>query len=193
MIDIVEYTKFLAKNSLTSNQFLILSLTAAKRFDLVYSYVDSLMKNSKKVWNSVGGLSITEIEDLVDKELILNLNKDDNYFLDAFIVTDKFHDMFKTLDFTKALEFWTAYPQTITINRNGKDVRYNAKNVDKDKFLLEYVNKIGNNLETHKQILITLEAHKEKGLINSKIDKWFDGKPWEDYIPEEIKPKSDLI
>lgn len=189
MINIVEYAKFLANNSLTSNQFLILSLTKAKRFDLVYAYVDSLMKNSKKVWNSVGGLSITEIEDLVDKGLVRNLNTRDNYFLDQFVVTEKFNKMFGSIDLTSAVEFWAAYPQTIMVE--GK--KYNAKNVNKDEFLIEYVNKIGNSKETHEKVLLTLKDHIEKGLIKSKIDKWLNAKPWEDYIENEIKPKSDVI
>jgi hypothetical protein len=189
MINIVEYVKFLAKHNLTSNQFLILSLTKAKRFDLLYEYIHSLMENSSEVWNTVGALSRTEIDDLIKKGLVLNLNKEDNYYLDQFTTTDKFDKMFKTVDFSGAVEFWTAYPQVILVD--GK--KYNAKNVNKDEFLLAYTNSIGNSKELHNKVLITLKDHIEKGLIKSKIDKWFNSKPWEDFVEDEIKPKSDVI
>jgi hypothetical protein len=167
---------------------MILSLTKAKRFDLLYEYIESIKRHNRKVWDTGGVLSKLEIDYLEERGFIINNNQRDDSFLDSFVVTDKFDKMFKVVDLSKAAEFWVAYPQTILVN----GTKYNAKNVEKDSFLLNYVNVIGNNEAKHKKILATLEDHKRKGLINSKIDKWFNGKPWEDF-EETLQTKSDVL
>lgn len=178
MIDTKKYVKVLIDLKITPNQFLWLYLNLVRDYPLIYEYIETM-----------GFFDYSEIQDLIDRGLVLNLNTGDRMYPDFLVITDKFASYFITLDVKDAEQFWNKYPNTIDVN--GR--KFKTKTLPKDEILSKYQKAINYDEKTHKIALKQLEYDIKKGLISTKIDKYIDGRPWEEYVEEEIKPNSNVI
>src|SRR5947209_2008743 len=90
----------LARYSITPNQYVFLFLTHTRQYAAMY-----------KFGQEGPGFTAEEIGNLVDRGLIINLNKAGYYYLDFFVLTDNVgKDLFEQDREKAALEFWNAYP-----------------------------------------------------------------------------------
>lgn len=167
-----DYVKFLAKHSLTPNQFLLLYLLHVKDFESVFRH------------NHAGtGWTKDELDDLVDREFITSAAYDKYRDLsaDSFKVLPKFTDVFFKASKEAAKEFYSSYPNYIYID--GK--RFSTKACSYDEFIKEYDKTIGQDKLEHDRVMKALVISIENGLINMGIDKWFKSRQWNVVLAEE--------
>lgn len=162
-----ELVEFLAKHRLTSDQLLFMFLIYSEEYSLLYQYCEQ-----------VKGLHPEEVQDLVRRGYLVNMNdKANQYWADSFIVTEKFtSEIYKHAE-DAALEFWNTYPSPLYIEGRA----YSTKGVDKEEFIELYMKKIGFSKRLHKRVMDTLAYAIREGTANMRIDKWFKGKPWEEF------------
>lgn len=188
MINMVEFVKTLGKFSITANQFLLLYLTMIHRFDLLYEYIQSIRKNNLLLVNEYGGIPEYEIDDLVERGYLVDLNGDKTY-ADNYIVTNKFSKHFKVIDNNDALNFWNEYPERIS----NETTSWRGRNMNKDAFLIYYSNLIGHDKELHDKIIKTLKYEKKNGLLKEGMQKWLERRPWESFDEKINITRNDLI
>ena len=173
--NVTDYTEFLIKNKITTNQFLLLYLLYTEKMvkdktgRIGYTQGTCIYK-----WQAKGsGWNQSEIEDLVSKDYIIAfkkkyLNGDKDFYgyaIDDIILTNKFNDiMYINTDglFNEILEL---YPDTFTIN---SQIVF-TKNGDLDKLSVDYGKLIKNNLKEHDVIKQVISFAKEKGMCNMKL------------------------
>jgi len=166
----------LCKFQINANQLLFLTIVHKKDYAPLYKYVVE-----------GEGFEPEEIDALVDKGLVIDLNKGDEYLMDSYIVTDKFLEgLYFDDEEAPAREFWDMYPRMLYID--GK--RFAARNTDKDKFFEDYAKEIGMRVDKHKDIIQALEYAVQNKLVNMGIRKWFDSKQWE-AIQEEMEVRKE--
>ena len=133
------------------------------------------------------GFTPDEIDDLVQKRLVINLNPENDYYLDSFVVADKFAGAIYVSEETiPGTEFWNRYPRTLYIE--GK--RFPARNADKDRFIEDYAKETKLRVDKHRRIMDALEYAVQNRLITMGIRKWFDSKQWES-MEEEMKTRKE--
>ena len=178
MIDIKKFVNLLIKLKISPNQFLWTYLNMVKDYATLYKYI----KNN-------GFPDTSEVDDLIDRGIVIDMGGKGELYADQLLVADSFSKYFLTMDVKQANEFWKLYPDSIVVN--GRP--YKTKSLNKENLLMEYQQSVSYNEETHKKALECLKNDISKGLINSKIDKYISGKPWEDYEESVIKPKGNII
>jgi len=177
MIDNVKkFIDLLVRFEINANQLLFLTIVHKKDYAPLYKFV-----------TEGKGFTPEEIDDLVDKGLVINLNKDEDYFLDSFITTDTFiTGLYYEDEEIAPTEFWDAYPRMLYVE--GK--RFAARNTDKVQFFEDYNKVIGMRVDRHKEIMECLHYAVKNKLVNMGIRKWFDSKQWET-IEEEMQQRKD--
>ena len=140
MIDNVKkFIDLLIKFEINANQLLFLTIVHKQDYAPLYKYV-----------TEGSGFKPEDIDSLVDKGLVINLNDKDDYYLDSFICTDKFiTGLYYEDEEIAASEFWDTYPRMLYIE--GK--RFAARNTDKDKFFEDYNKEIDMRVDKHKKIM----------------------------------------
>lgn len=188
MINIVEYTQLISKLGITANQFLICYLMMLPRYDLLYQYIQGVIKNNPEIRDSFGGIPEYEISNLEERGFITQIGSTSDY-ADNYMVLDKFTKHFKTIDAQEALEFWKSYPERIS----NETTSWRGRNMNKDVFTLFYTNLIGHDKQLHDLIMQTLEYEKKKGILKEGMQKWLERKPWETFDPKVNIIRKDVI
>ena len=178
LTNVTDYTEFLIKNKLSTNQFLLLYLLYTEKMiksksgKVSYSEATCLYK-----WQAKGtGWNQKEIEDLVKNDYVMAFPKTytiDNqnlygYAVDDLILTTKFSDiMFVATDeaFQEILEL---YPDTFNVN--GSVVF--SKSGDLEKLSDVYSKLIRNSIQLHDKMKEAIVFAKERGLCNMKLEKF---------------------
>ena len=156
----------LSRYNLTPNQYVFLFLTHAKQYAAMY-----------KFGQEGPSFSSEEINNLVDRGLILNLNKDGQYYMDFFVLTDAVaHDLFDQDREKAALEFWNAYPILLRDPRTGEN--FSLLNADKQPLLRDYYARIGFNPAKHTRVMTALDYAIDKNLVDMTIRQWLDSEQW---------------
>jgi len=176
LTNVTDYTEFLIKNKLSTNQFLLLYLLYTEKMiksksgKVSYSEATCLYK-----WQAKGtGWNQQEIEDLVKNDYVMAFPKTytiDNqnlygYAVDDLILTTKFSDiMFVATDeaFQEILEL---YPDTF----NVKGSVVFSKSGDLEKLSNVYSKLIRNSTQQHDKMKETIVFAKERGLCNMKLE-----------------------
>lgn len=171
------YVDFLAKNKLSTNQFLLLYLLYTEQMikadnRLKFKKIGNIYK-----WQVEGkGWTLEEIEDLINKDYVFGIKSVQKtpqgdkvgYSIDQLILTQKFSDlMFINANFAFE-EILELYPDTIIV----KERTYFTKNGDLDKLSLDYCKLIKNNLHKHEEVKEIILFAKDRGLCNSHISKF---------------------
>ena len=176
MINVKKFIDLLCKFEINANQLLFLIIVHKKDYAPLYKFV-----------TEGAGFDPEEIDELIEKGLVINLNDKDDYYLDSFITTDKFiTGLYFEDEEIAPSEFWDAYPRMLYID--GK--RFAARNTDKDKFFEDYTKEIDMRVDKHQEIMKCLEYAVKNKLVNMGIRKWFDSKQWET-IEEEMKQRKE--
>lgn len=174
--DIKKFVDILVKFDISANQLLFLTIVHRKDYAPLYKFV-----------TEGEGFDPDEIDSLVNKGLVINLNQKDDYYMDSFVVTDMFLEgLFYDDETIPGTEFWNRYPKMLYIE--GK--RFAARNTDKDKFVEDYYKEIGMRVDKHKKIMEALEYAIKNKLVTMGLRKWFDSKQWET-IEEEMEQRKD--
>lgn len=178
LTNVTDYTEFLIKNKLSTNQFLLLYLLYTEKMiksksgKVSYSEATCLYK-----WQAKGtGWNQKEIEDLVKNDYVMAFPRTytiDNqnlygYAVDDLILTTKFSDiMFVATDeaFQEILEL---YPDTFNVN--GSVVF--SKSGDLEKLSDVYSKLIRNSIQQHDKMKEAIVFAKERGLCNMKLEKF---------------------
>jgi len=173
-----KYVDIIVKLNISPMQVFFLQLIYEKRYDLLY-----------KITGEGYFFPVEELQDLEDKDLVINTNPGSNsQFADFYEVTPRFSEVFYTASIIDAEEFWRAYPPFITIN--GKKIP--AKGVNKPELLKWYHKHIG-AVHSHSRVMTALEFAVQKRLIAVRIDKWLQSEAFADIwqIMENL-PQGDL-
>lgn len=164
-IDISCYLSILAKLKITPSQFLFCYLTHQRMFAEIHTYT-----------KTSAGFSSEEIDDLVNRELVIDFNTDSRRFADAYIVDDKFIELVFNVDKISAgMLFWNSYPAVLSIE--GKS--FSGRNEDQDSFLVRYYDLIGHSPVKHSEVMRALDYAKKRNLINQGLKSWFASRQWE--------------
>ena len=178
LTNVTDYTEFLIKNKLSTNQFLLLYLLYTEKMvkqksgKVTYSEATCLYK-----WQAKGtGWTQKEIEDLVDKDYVMAFPKNYTindqsvygYAVDDLILTTKFSDiMFIATDsaFEEILEL---YPDTFMVN--GSTVF--SKSGDLEKLSDVYAKLVKHSIHQHDKMKDAIVFAKERGLCGMKLEKF---------------------
>ena len=156
----------LSQYSLTPNQYVFLFLTHTRQYAAMY-----------KFGQEGPSFSAEEIGNLVDRGLILNLNKSGYYYMDLFVLTDDIgQDLFDQDREKAALEFWNAFPIMLRDSRTGEN--FSLLTTDKQQFLKDYYIRIGHSERKHRRVMEALDYALDKALIDMTIRQWFDSEQW---------------
>ncbi len=156
----------LARYNITPNQYVFLFLTHTRQYATLY-----------KFGQEGPGFTAEEIGNLVDRGLILDLNKRGHYYLDFFVLTDNVgRDLFDQDREQAAMEFWNAYPILLRDAKTGET--YSLLNTDKQQFLKDYYAKIGHSPSKHDRVMAALDYAIDANLIDMTIRQWFDSEQW---------------
>ena len=156
----------LSQYSLTPNQYVFLFLTHTRQYAAMY-----------KFGQEGPSFSAEEIGNLVDRGLILNLNKSGYYYMDLFVLTDDIgQDLFDQDREKAALEFWNAFPIMLRDSRTGEN--FSLLTTDKQQFLKDYYIRIGHSGRKHRRVMEALDYALDKALIDMTIRQWFDSEQW---------------
>lgn len=162
----------LLRYNLTPNQYVFLFLTHTRQYAAMY-----------KFGQEGPSFSAEEIGNLVDRGLVLNLNKAGYYYMDFFVLTDELgRDLFDQDREKAALEFWNAYPVMIRDPRTGET--FSLLNTDKREFLKDYYARIGHSEKKHQRVMDALHYAIDKNLVDMTIRQWLDSEQWT--IMEEL-------
>lgn len=175
--DVDYYVDFLCKNDLSTNQFLLLYLLYREKMikdptgKFKYTNVGNIYK-----WLDKGqGWTENEIIDLINKDYVVSVAKG-NFAIDQLILTSKFVDLMFISSGDAFEEVLELYPPTVTINGKG----FMLKACDLDECSKAYLKAIKNSSRKHQEVLECIKYGVDKGLINTKIDKFVSGRLWED-------------
>lgn len=175
--DVDYYVDFLCKNNLSTNQFLLLYLLYREKMikdptgKFKYTNVGNIYK-----WLDKGqGWTENEIIDLINKDYVVSVAKG-NFAIDQLILTSKFVDLMFISSGDAFEEVLELYPPTVTINGKG----FMLKACDLEECSKAYLKAIKNSNRKHQEVLECIKYGVEKGLINTKIDKFVSGRLWED-------------
>ena len=156
----------LLRYNLTPNQYVFLFLTHTRQYAAMY-----------KFGQEGPSFSVEEIGNLVERGLILNLNRSGYYYMDLFVLTDELgQDLFDQDREKAALEFWNAYPILLRDSRTGEN--FSLLTTDKQQFLKDYYVRIGYSERRHSRVMEGLDYAIDKGLIDMTIRQWLDSEQW---------------
>ena len=156
----------LARYSITPNQYVFLFLTHTRQYAAMY-----------KFGQEGPGFTAEEIGNLVDRGLIINLNKAGYYYLDFFVLTDNVgKDLFEQDREKAALEFWNAYPILLRDSKTGEN--FSLLTTDKQQFLKDYYVRVGYSEQKHNRVMEALDYAIDTKLIDMTIRQWFDSEQW---------------
>lgn len=162
----------LLRYNITPNQYVFLFLTHTRQYAAMY-----------KFGHEGPSFSAEEIGNLVDRGLIMNLNKAGYYYMDFFVLTDELgRDLFDQDREKAALEFWNAYPVMIRDPRNGETFSLLATN--KAQLLKDYYARVGHSEAKHQRVMEALNYAIDKNIIDMTIRQWLDSEQWT--IMEEL-------
>lgn len=176
--NVTDYTEFLIKNKLSTNQFLLLYLLYTEKMiknktgKVSYSEATCLYK-----WQAKGsGWNQNEIQDLVSKDYVIAFSKSylvegqnlTGYAIDDLILTEKFYDLMFISTQHAFDELLDLYPDTFSVS--GSIVF--TKSGDLEKVAEAYSKLIRNSLTAHGKVKDMIIYAKERGLCNMKLDKF---------------------
>lgn len=156
----------LIRYRITPSQYVFLFLTHTRQYAALYKY-----------GQEGNGFTAEEITDLIDRDFIIDLNKDGYYYVDFFVVTDDIgKDLFDTDREKAGLEFWNTYPIQLRDPQTGEV--YSLLKTNKQRFLADYYFRIGHSETKHQQVMEALRYAIDKGMIDMSIRQWFDSEQW---------------
>ncbi len=156
----------LCRYNITPNQYVFLFLTHTRQYAAMY-----------KFGQEGPSFSAEEIGNLVDRGLILNLNKAGHYYMDFFVLTDEVGKDLFDLDREKAaLEFWNAYPILLRDSKTGEN--YSLLNTDKKQFIKDYYTLVGHSEQKHQRVMEALDYAIDNTMIDMTIRQWLDSEQW---------------
>jgi hypothetical protein len=168
--------------------------------EMVYEYKQQYGKSP---------FSRQDVEALVDKGYILNLNGIDDLIFDEdsgsievgnYSINLKITPMFEKMFFVKTEiageELYNAYPGFLFINGVQtplkKGMEFNGQYLDRRKLSKIYARKIGNNRIFHQKIIDTVKRVSEMKQLNVSIKYFIMENLWEDYFKLEDNSQSNL-
>ncbi len=171
MLEIKQFTKKLVELKMTPNQFYFCFLLHNNRFAELYEYVEN-----------VGKLDLDELQDLIKRGYIRNINEEKKFTADSFETTEKFSKKFLAKGYEYAEMFYEEYPSFGSID--GKPIT--LKGISRDMIYDLYNDVTGKQKAIHDKIMAALEKGKKMGLVNMKIDKWLQTEQWK-FIERDLK------
>jgi len=171
-IHIPDFIRLLSKYQINEHQFIICWIIHTKDTATMYKYL-----------NEVSHIRQDDIEDLLDRGIVLNTARTRTYELDCMTLNGEFADGLFLFDAKEAgEELWRMFPVRF-YTRTG-DI-FPAKTVrNRTKLLESYVrNGIGYNANEHDRVLklttLYLQMVHDGELLGMGIEKYIESKYWE--------------
>jgi len=183
-VDFDRYVKYLGDHKMTPAQF---------AFCWMLHFRD--MKNFNLYQEKVGPFYAEEIEDLIERDYVLNtFPGSDNFRMASLSVTGKFADEILIMDEMEALdELIAVYPKYFFIERK----RIFTTACDLDTLARVYARIINKDKILHKMIVERTKKAAdmmERGEVtHMKIDKYIKGRVWKSIPTDEDLADDDLI
>ncbi len=167
-VNVQRYVDFLAKHSLSQQQFLLLYLIKFKKQSIMQEYMHAFPTGDGSM------IGISARQDLIDRGFLKH-DEAKGLGVSSYETTDKFNDLYINDTWEAADEFWKMYPGFVRIS--GRDVP--LTNVDRYQFQLLYGERIGYSVDEHKEILKDLKYGLTKGLVRQNIEKFVRSQMWQ--------------
>jgi len=162
MFNTKQLTSFLVKKKVTPTQLYIISCIQEKDFRSLGSYIEKL------------GNPKAEIIDLINKGIIIDLNKDGESYVDSMMISDSFSRGYIIESGIAGEQIWNLYPWWFIVNGD----KFPAKTTDKDALIELYGRRINNSYSEHKKVLKILEHLVNTESIVMGIQKWVSSEQW---------------
>jgi len=175
-----ETIDFLCKHKLTFTQFAICLLIHKQDVATIIKITQEVgFVGTTRIKR--GDTWVLEIQDLIDRKFIVNnfKDKDEEFALDNFELTNKFKDGFIFDEDEMAMEVFKLYPKHLYINGATAP----AKAADIEEFTQKYIKAINGNLKTHKKVLehIAMIKRTNNNYALMGIMKYVGSRDWEEY------------
>lgn len=178
-----EQVETLIKYGITPAQYLLMAMVYYKRTDLMVK-VKQIQDMEHVIDPKVGHpylisfIRESEVRNLESRGWLINLNKDGEHYPEFFSLHDDIEQ--ELFEPTKSFgeEFWSAYPNTLTID--GKVI--GAKSCDKEWFLYAYAS-VCSNRKVHGNMMKLLDKFKRLVKVHKLnavgIEKYMKSRMWE--------------
>ncbi len=161
------------KHKLTIEQMMFLFMIKMKEFVNPKSWANQYIKKVQKF--SVERV----IQPVVDRDYVINLNKDGQYYPEFLVISEIADGIFATYQMGE--EFWKAYPKLLPWIGGSNFV--SRSGIEREDLIELYLQKIEHSPEKHVDVmnrLVLYEQQVRKGAINGhKIDAFVSQMLWE--------------
>ena len=176
------YVQTLISLDITANQFLLCHLLYTDQKENG-KYVTPGLKSTSPIANLYKYCNSNhrkwtkeEIEDLIDKEYLINNNREDRLDADLLDVTDKFkHRVYASVN--RFEELWEVYPAVVKSFDNSKQ-GVKLKVCDPDE-MQDLYNRIVKTNKLHKHIIFLVEWAKKNNQLNVSLANFIKSRHWE--------------
>lgn len=122
----------------------------------------------------VGGLTDKELDDLIDRKIILDYNSPGDHYYDSYEIEPKFAHKFTLKVYPLVSQLCDEYPYIIKIE-GGEFV---GRNVTEAEISVEYMRAINKNPEEHSRVLDDLRWAKKNNALAMGLKKFVGTKYW---------------
>jgi hypothetical protein len=164
-----KYIDILTKFKITPTQFLFAWMVYNKQWEELRDYM-----------NTFGAFDPDSIQDLIDKDLILNINPSSKKFGARDLqVTEVFAGEMVVTGDDAWEEFYERYPGMMVVN-GTRIATKGLTRQDEEYTKAKYIEYVNTNKYVHQNILAMVSKYKEDngGLATMKIDKFVSGQFW---------------
>ncbi len=156
--------------SISPLQYFFLSCIHKRDYNAIKTYQET-----------VGPIGKSVIRDLVERGLIIDMNKKGEFFVDAMVVSDKFIRKIVATSDVAGQELWNTYPWYFHTDVG----RLPAKTVDKDEVIKTYLRRINHSYDKHQYVMRVLKNLIENDAVSMGIGKWVASEQWYATSPSE--------
>lgn len=134
----------------------------------------------------------SEIDDLIDRGFIENMNMTRSALNDNYVVLPDSPNGKEILEFfnediTMGDELWNVYPYSFM----GGERTFPAKTCDREEISNLYIKRIKGSAKKHREIIALVKRAVAMNLINTGIEKFVKGEQWE-FLKEELTKLSEI-
>ena len=181
ILDTKKMSKILIEKKISPTQYFIISCLHNRDFKSLSSYIEFAGKSFSH-----------EIDDLINRGLVIDLNVSKERYADSMMVSDKFLKDFAISSKNCGEELWNTYPWYFY----SDDKQFPAKSADKDDLIEMYYRRINHSVSEHKRVMAILSVLIKNDTITMGIQKWVASEQWNasnDLMPTEQETGTDDI
>lgn len=155
--------EFCSKHKVTTEQFLLCYLVHTRKLALIYKYV-----------NEVRMFPEVLVQDLVDRNILMDMNKTKEFYPDLYVLQDSMADHLVIFLGEEADELFDTFPHVI----ESQSMNFAARNISPEELARMYPAKLKRSKSTHQQVIQALREQIDNGTVGMGLRKWVETEQW---------------